>query len=356
MTRPAIIAALALALAAPGARARARTEQPDHLVVRQTAVMGTVVNVSIWTDDDERAARAIGKVFAEFERIDALMTSWKETGDVAAINAAAGGKPVTVSDEVLGVITRSLEYARLTRGAFDITVGTYKGLWKFGGDQDGSIPSEADVAARLPLVGWRRVKVDGKRKTVRLAKAGTMITLGGIAKGYAVDRAVAILRDEGFVDFIIQAGGDLYAGGRRGDRKWRVGIRDPRGDRDTPFALAEIEDMTFSTSGDYERGFVADGVRYHHILDPRTGHPARACRSVTVMAPDALTADALSTALFVLGPKKGLALVERLPRVEAVFVDASNQVTASSGLKLVRERPADLTGVVWVMRDPTDGV
>ena len=253
---------------------------------------------------------------------------------------------MVVAREVITVIQRAQQVARATGGAFDITVGAYRGLWKFDEDKDGTVPDPADVAARLPLVGYRDVRVNLARNTVQLRRKGMRITLGGIAKGYAVDRAVKLLHRHGFKDFLLQAGGDLYISGRRGDRPWRVGVRDPRGDASTPFALVELEDRTFSTSGDYERSVIVDGVRYHHILDPATGHPAMRCRSVTVLARDAFTADAWSTALFVLGPEKGMALVEKRPDLEAVFVDALSQVHASSGL----------AGKMRVLHPPTAGI
>jgi thiamine biosynthesis lipoprotein len=306
---------------------------PDQLFVRGASSMGTRVTVSLWTQNETEAVRAAALVFDEFRRIDELMTTWRESSDVSRINAAAGGPPVVVAREVITVIQRAQQVARTTGGAFDITVGAYRGLWKFDQDKDGTIPDPAAVAARLPLVGYRDVRVNLARNTVQLRRKGMSITLGGIAKGYAVDRAVKLLHQHGFKDFLLQAGGDLYISGRRGDRPWRVGVRDPRGDASTPFALVELEDRTFSTSGDYERSVIADGVRYHHILDPATGRPAMRCRSVTVMTRDAFTADAWSTALFVLGPARGMALVEKHPELEAVFVDAGNQVHVSSGLE-----------------------
>jgi thiamine biosynthesis lipoprotein len=157
--------------------------------------------------------------------------------------------------------------------------------------------------------------------------------LGGIGKGYAIDRAASILRARGLRDFMIQAGGDLYVSGTRGDRPWRLGIRDPRGPADASFAAVDLSDSAFSTSGDYERYFMHGGRRYHHIIDPRTGEPARGTRSVTVAAKTATVADALSTGVFVLGPEAGMALVERLADVDAVIVDENNRVRVSSGLK-----------------------
>lgn len=326
--------ACALSLSPAAVDAESRAADPNHLIKRSQTVMGTLVHITIWHDDDKKAATAIKDVFAEFERLEALMTSWDDVSVVARINKTADtGKWAKVDEETLLVTQKALEMSRLTGGAFDISVGAFYNLWKFGNDQDGTIPSDSDVNERVKLVGYKRIEINKKKKNIRLTKKGMRITLGGIAKGYAVDRTVKILHDAGFVDFIIQAGGDLYVSGKKGSRQWIVGIRDPRGDRATPFAITPIENMTFSTSGDYERSLVKDGVRYHHILDPSNGKPAMQCRSVTVMAKDAITADGLSTALFVMGVESGMKLVEKLDDVEAVFVDASNKVHTSTGLK-----------------------
>ena len=341
--------ALVIALACASASARAEDRRPsvDQKVTRSDNIMGTIVSITIWSGDEREGAAAIGAAFDEFRRIQALMTSWTDDSVVARVTASAGQrKGAAVDDETLAVIQRSLEISRLTDGAFDITVGAFHDLWKFGSNQTGELPTDEQVAEAVRAIGWKRIKVDAKRKTVRLTRKGMAITLGGIAKGYAVDRAVAMLRERGFRNFIVQAGGDLFVAGRKGDRQWVVGIRDPRGSRTTPFAITEIENKTFSTSGDYERAFVKNNVRYHHILDPKTGRPAMKSRSVTVMADDAITADGLSTALFVLGTETGLKLVEKLDGVEAVFVDADNQVHVSSGLK----------GKPRILSPPTDGV
>lgn len=313
---------------------------------RSVHAMGTRLSVSIWTADEVTAARATRAVFDEFERVNKVMSSWLPDSDVARINAAAGADPVVVADEVLSVIERARGIADETGGAFDITVGGFRGLWKFDEDLDGSIPTETEVKARLPLIGYRKIHIDRAAKTVKLAKPGMRITLGGIAKGYAVDRAVAILRGHGISDFIVQAGGDLYVSGRRGDRAWRVGIRDPRGLREESFAVLELENGTFSTSGDYERSLVKDGRRYHHLIDPATGYPATRSRSVTVLAKDAITADVWSTSLFIMGHERGMPLVEKMPDVEAVFVDADNKVHISSGLE----------SRLKILHPPTDGV
>ena len=335
--RRAIALALALALTpmmAPTAARAQPTAPADRKLVHTDHAMGTVVQVTLWTDDESGAATAAQAVFAEFRRLDAMMTTWTPDSEISKINAAAGTKTaVAVSPEAFAVIARALEVSKRSKGIFDITVGAYAGLWKFDEDMDGTLPDPAEVTARRKLVSWKDVVLDKKRHTVRLKRAGMKITLGGIAKGYAVDRAVALLDTAGFTNFIVQAGGDMYVSGDKAGTPWVVGIRDPRGTRDETFAVAPIRDHSFSTSGDYERGFVKDGVRYHHILDPRTGQPARASRAVTIMAKDAFTADAWSKVLFILGAKDAMALVEKLPDFEAVWVDADNRVIASSGLK-----------------------
>ena len=189
---------------------------------------------------------------------------------------------------------------------FDITVGAFKGLWKFDEDMDGSLPDPADVKKRLELVGWKDIVVDKKKKTVFLKRKGMSITLGGIAKGYAVDKCVdAAQRRAASPTSWCRPAATCTSPATKGDEPWVVGIRDPRGQHDAMFALAPIKDHSFSTSGDYERGFVKDGVRYHHILDPRNGQPAHASRSVTIRAKDAFTADAWSKVMFILGWKEG---------------------------------------------------
>ena len=303
------------------------------LYQRQTKVMGTTLSLTIYGKEEKKAAIAAEKVIREFQRIEKRMTSWRPTGDVWKINNNAGIKTVKVSTEVFFLITKAQEISRETHGAFDISVGAFRGLWKFGQDRDGSIPISKEIKKRLPLVNHRNIHLDSKKKTVYLSKKGMRITLGGIAKGYAVDQAVKILRKNGLTNFLIQAGGDLYLGGMRGDRKWRAAIRNPRGSASDIFALTSLQNQTFSTSGDYERYIIKRGKRFHHILNPKTGYPAQNTRSVTVQTQSALEADAWSTALFVLGPKKGVALVEKKKFLEAVFVGAKNRIHISTGLK-----------------------
>lgn len=315
------------------AKEAAPAQPAKKLVHRSHQAMGTQIVITAYVQDEPRALAAFKAAFKEFDRLEILLTVWRKDSDVSRINAAAGGAAVKVAPETLAVVQKGVELAKLTDGKFDITFGALSGLWKFDHDQDDRIPDPKDIERRLPFVGYEMIEVDEKSRTIRLAKKGVKMHLGGIGKGYGVDRAVALLVAAGLTDFMVQAGGDLYVAGQRGDRPWRVGIRDPRGTRDAFFAAAEVSDGTFSTSGDYERFFIEDGVRYHHILDPDAGRPARGTRSVTIMAKDAMTADALSTGLFILGAKRGLEIVERLPGVGAVIVDEANEVHISSRLK-----------------------
>ncbi len=315
-----------------------------HLVTKNGSAMGTEVRISIYTDDDEGALKAADAAFAEIQRLEALMTTWRADSEISRVNAAAGSGPVKISDESLEVIEMAQRSSELSGGAFDISFNAMHGLWKFDEDLEKKVPPAAEIRKRMALIDYRQIKVDRSNKTVFLAKKGMSINLGGIAKGYAVDRAVAILKKAGFTDAIVQAGGDLMCAGSKGGKPWTTGIRDPRSGRDDVFAVMQLVDHAFSTAGDYERYFILGGKRYHHIIDPKTGYPATKSRSVTIYAPTALLADAIDDAVFILGWKKGLELVESLEDVGAVVVDDQGKVHIS---KRVRER-------VHVLHPPTD--
>jgi FAD:protein FMN transferase len=346
------IAVASTALAQPAAppAAPAKVQYSDH-------AMGTNVTVWLWTADERGAAQAADAVFTEMKRLDREMTNWEprhvdgqpdpEPSEVVRVNRAAGKAAIQVSAETYAVIERAIDVSKRSAGLFDITVGAFKGMWKFDEDMDGTLPDPADVKQRLARVNWKDIVLDPRQHTVMLRRAGMAITLGGIAKGYAVDKCVEILRKRGFTDFMMQAGGDMYIAGKKGVDPWMVAIRDPRGPTNTYFATAPVQDHSFSTSGDYERGFVKDGVRYHHILDPRTGQPAHASRSVTIRARDAFTADAWSKVMFILGPTDSLALIkrEKLADFEVVWVDDHNRIVTTDGIK----------PVLHVLKDPTPG-
>ncbi len=312
--------------------------------------MGTEIHLIAYTspETDEPAVRgAMRRALAEIRRLESLMTTWRDDSEIARVNQQAGSF-VKVSPETLEVVEKSLWAGKLSEGTFDISFEVMGGVWKFGdaAEDKPTLPSEATVNALRKHIDFRKIEVDAKQSSVRIGKQ-QKIGLGGIAKGYAVDRAAKILIDERVGAFLVQAGGDLYGRGRKPDGSpWVSGIRDPRGPADRFFATIELEDHAFSTAGDYARSFVLDGRRYHHIIDPRTGWPATACRSVTVWAKDAHTADAIDDAVFILGAEKGLELVESLPDVGAVIVDDKNAVHVSARLK----------DKVKLLRPPTDAI
>jgi thiamine biosynthesis lipoprotein len=317
----------------------------SRFVERSAPSMGTEIRLSAWTIDEPAALAAFEAIFEEFDRLEGLMSTWKEGSEIQRLNAAAGKQAVPVGPEIREVLRAGRQVSEWTAGKFDVTWGVMSGLWKFDyQDKDGSIPDSQEVARRRKLIDYRELEVDEQAGTGFIRRKGMIVNVGGIGKGYAVDRARDILKQRGFRDFMIQFGGDLYVAGKAGDKPWRLGIQDPRGPANQIFASVELSDSTFSTSGDYERFFIKDGHRYHHILDPVTGEPANGSRSVTILAPSAMIADGLSTGVFILGPEAGMALIERLPDVEGVIVGSDNKVLISSGLE----------GRLTMLSPPTD--
>lgn len=309
------------------------SDNPERQFVERSFVaMGSSLKLSIWSKDADAAARAADQVAKEFNRLEALLSVWKPGSDVMRMNEAAGVRPVTVSDDTLDVLEVARDAGVRTNGKFDVTFGALADIWKFDHDQDNVVPDRAAIERRLPLVDYTAIEVRREERTAFISRAGVRVHLGGIGKGYALDRAVALLRDAGFADFLIQAGGDMFASGTNNGTPWKLGIADPRGDHDA-FAAVEVRDATFSTSGDYERFFIKDGVRYHHLIDPDRGEPARGTRSVTIVAKRAIVADTLSTGVFIMGPEAGMKLIEATPDVEGVIVTDRNEVLISSGLK-----------------------
>jgi thiamine biosynthesis lipoprotein len=295
--------------------------------------MGSMLRLTAWTSDEAAAKSAFDEVFAEFARLEHLMSTWVPQSDVSRLNQSAGVAAVKVHAEVLDLLATARRMSEWTDGKFDVTFGALAGLWKFDHDQDNVVPDAGDVRRRLPLIDYRAVQIDEAAGTAFIARKGMSIHLGGIGKGYAVDRAADILRRRGVHDFMIQSGGDIYVGGLKDRRPWRLGLQDPRGPATRIFAELDLTDGTFSTSGDYERSFLKNGRRYHHILDPATGQPARGTRSVTIVTSRAVIADGLSTGVFILGPDAGMKLIEKLPDVEGVIVSDRNDVLISSGLR-----------------------
>lgn len=312
------------------------THEANAMIIKETrTLMGTDIEITISIVDDvdeKKATEAIDAIEAEFKRIDSQMSEWKEETLVSLINRNAGSGPVKVTDELFKIISVANEVAALSDGAFDPSWAAMRFLWDFRRGSE-RVPTKEELKAVLPLIDFRLIELDKDALTVKLKKKGMAIGLGGIAKGYAVDRAVEILSEMNINNAIIKAGGDMRVQGERGKAEsWKVTIKHPRESR--KLASLELQNISISTSGDYERFFIKDGTLYHHIIDPKSGYPAKKCQSVTILAPDTMTSDALSTAVFVLGPAKGLELVERLNGVEAIIVDSSGKVLTSKGIKL----------------------
>ncbi len=302
--------------------AYASARRPGGIVSESRFLMGTLVTVTVWGLPEPDARAAMDGAFRAMARVDREMARRPDT-PLGVLNRKGRAR---VPEGLWQVVSAALGWARRTGGAFDPTVAPLLDLWDFLAGPHPPPPS-GDLAEALARTGWHRVRLDPDRQRIDLG--GTRIDLGGIAKGYAVDRAVDALRSAGARDFLVDAGGDLYVAGTKGGRPWRIAIQHPRADR--YLRIVEPLEGALVTSGDYERFFEWDGRRYHHILDPRTGRPARGCQSVTVWAPAAADADALATAVFVLGPEQGLKLLEREPGVEGLIVASDGAVFETPG-------------------------
>ncbi|MEO5689359.1 MAG: FAD:protein FMN transferase [Burkholderiaceae bacterium] len=295
---------------------------------REEAIMGTEITVELQAASREAAEAAIAAVMAEMHRIDATMSPHKADSELSLVNAGAAAGPVAVSPGMFGLLSRATAFSKLSGGAFDITFASAGNLYDY---RAGVAPDASVLADTLPLIDWRHVLLDRATQSVRFARPGVRIDLGGFAKGHAVDNAVAILRRLGVAHAMVAAGGDSHVMGSRGDRPWTVAIRDPRREG-AVVAVLPLEDVSISTSGDYERFFERDGVRCHHLLDPRTGRSPAGVRSVTIIADDGLTTEAFSKTVFVLGVEQGLRFVEAHSGVDAVIVDAQGALHYSAGL------------------------
>ena len=290
--------------------------------------MGTEVSVYFWHENEARGDAIIEEIFAEVDRINALMSTYVEASLISDINRRAADEPVVAGEELFQLIRRSLDISVLTRGAFDITYDSVGQHYDF---RERRRPDDATVEAERGNIDFRHVKLDQGKSTVRFAQQGVRINLGGIAKGYVVERGVDILRHLGIENAIVTAGGDSRLLGDRRGRPWMVGIRHPRKDGEVAISLP-LADEAVSTSGDYERFFDEEGTRYHHIIQPSTGAPAEGVHSATVIGPDAVMTDALSTSVFVMGVEDGLKLLGTLPDYESIVIDAAGRVYYSDGL------------------------
>lgn len=305
-------------------------QAPQDIQKRTQVVMGTLAEISVRESDREKARIAIDSAFAEMRRIENLMSAHIADSEVSRLNKSAGEDFMPVSPEMAEVIRVAIRVGDLSQGAFDITIGPVVNLWKFD-DEHPSIPAVDVLKKAVELVNYKDMEI--KEGKIRLTRAGMQLHLGAIAKGYGVDRAIGVLRKSGIRDAIVNAGGDLMATGTRNVEKlWVIGIQHPRKPENIIASFA-VKDRAVATSGDYQKYFIRDNIRYHHIFNPADGTPASGVTSVTIAANTAMEADALATAVFVLGAEKGLRLIESLENTEAMIVSEDGSTRFSKGFK-----------------------
>ena len=322
--RPVIAVVAALLLAS------CSSNEPPPLYKSSRFLMGTLVQVTI--PGAEATAKAVAEdIFSELKRVEDL-TSFHKPSGLTKINDQSGNGPIKADSELLSLIGESLRFAKETQGAFDPTVGPLTRLWNFSAG-DPRLPSGSEITAALAKIGWRRVTVDSTAGTITLPDPGMALDLGGIAKGYALQRAAAIIRKRGISAALVNAGGDvLVVGEREPGKPWRIGVQDPRNER-SMVAVANLKDCVVQTSGDYERCFIADGKRYHHILNPATGYPADGLQSVTVVAPTGMST--VTAGIFVLGVEEGLKYIESMPNVHGFLIDFEGRIHKSAGAESI---------------------
>jgi FAD:protein FMN transferase len=296
---------------------------------REEAIMGTAIRVELWHEAPAMGEAALDAVMEEMHRIDRAMSPFKPESELSRLNREATKRPVPVSEEMFELVARSIEFSKLSEGAFDIT---FAGVGHMFDYRNGIKPTAEEIAEALPRINYRHIHLDRRQRTIRFLRDKVRIDLGGIAKGYAVDNCIALLKSRGVKEGLVVAGGDSRVLGDRRGRPWMIGIRDPRR-KDTMVAMLPLVDAAISTSGDYERYFEADGVRYHHILDPRTGMSATGVRSVTIVGPDATTTEGISKSAFIMGAERGVRFVESLPGVDAVIIDGDGEMHYTAGLR-----------------------
>lgn len=325
-TRLLLPALLALSLLADRARG-------DWLSAERE-LMGTAVSVELWAPGNMDGDALVEAVFTELARLDRMMNPWNADSELSRINREAAAGPVSTSAEIIEVVQRALHYSRLSDGAFDISFASVGQHYDY---RKGELPNPRQMQAGRANIDYRAIEIDTGRREIRFTRPGLQIDLGGIAKGYAVDRGIALLRAGGVTSAIVSAGGDSRILGDLQGRPRTVGIRHPRRDGEYA-ALIPLADTAISTSGDYERFFIVDGVRHHHILNPRTGQSASEVQSASILAARAIDSDALSTTTFVLGVEKGLALIDSLPGVDAIIIDGSGKLHYSRDLLRAQPR------------------
>lgn len=328
----------------PNADANAPPVRADGTVYAEATMMGTHWSINVYLSPNKTAAdagAAIREAMGEVARIEQIASEWREDSELSRLSRSAGQGAQPVSPELFELLDAASTISVATDGSFDVTFHAVGSLWKF--TAGARPPAASEIAARLPLVDHRAIILDENAGTVALDRRGMMLGLGAIAKGYAVDRAVAVMRARGFSDVIVEGGGDVFLSGAKGSTPWHVGIQDPT--RRGAIGELEVRDQAVVTSGNYQRFFEYEGVRYAHILDPKTGRPIPyedSPRSVSVIASTATRADAMATALAVMGTRRGIEFANSQPDLEAVMIDFDGEVHSTQGLH-ARFRATDVT-------------
>jgi len=326
--RPIIVFLFLIVLAIIGLR-QCPFDKPE-MVQKSRILMDTVVQITAFGEDNARTIAAVDAAFAEMKRLEELTSFYLKGSDMERLGSAGSAE---VSPEVARIVALGLEVARESGGAFDMTLGNLKSLWGIEGENP-QVPAPDKIRTALKGTGMDALKLSGRK--IEKKDPETTVDLGGIAKGFAIDRAIGVLAENGIRHAAVNAGGDIRLLGDRQGQPWRIAIQDPR--HSTRFlGKLLIKDVAVVTSGDYERFFEKDGVRYHHLFDPRSGYPSKASRSVTVLADNAALADALATAAFVLGPEKGLSLLARFPSAEGMIIGPDGKIFTTAGFDKVVE-------------------
>lgn len=296
--------------------------------IQKESIMGTNIYVEIWAENEVKGKQALTSVMEEMERINQLMSPYIESSELSKLNRIAGASYVQVSEEFYDLIKLSVGISQETDGAFDITFASVGFLYNY---REARKPTNQKIDELLDAINFNHIKFDEAKRAIFFSHPQVKIDLGGIAKGHAVDNAIAILKAQGIKHGLVTAGGDTGLLGDRLGRPWMVGVRDPR-NRDRKAVVLPLENTSMSTSGDYERFFEEDGTRYHHIIAPSTGKSVYEVQSVTIVGAKSTLNDALSTAVFVLGVQKGIDLINRTPGYDAIIVDNKRKLHYSKEL------------------------
>jgi thiamine biosynthesis lipoprotein len=315
----------------------AGTETTYKKIIR---LMGSRFEIGAVSDSNSLAWKGIKAAIQEITRIEKLISSWDVSSETSEINRNAGIKPVPVSRELYDLVYRCKKVSELTDGGFDISFAAVDHIWKFDRSVQ-QLPTAEIVASSVSRVNYKNIILDRNEGTVFLKKKGMKIGFGAIGKGYAANRAKEVMKKVGISSGVVNAGGDLTAWGKQEDgSQWKIGIADPK-NKSQILAWLTIEDMSVVTSGDYEKYFISGGIRYSHIINPKTGYPVTGIKSVTIVCPDAELADAIATGVFVMGDKRGLELIDQLNGIECLIINAQDEITTSKNLQLHYYRKSD---------------